>query len=863
MPINPLSFPMKRSDVRRCLLFGNLLCGLVWSGGLASGAAIPPGAFDRPSAGDNPGEEQPPPRGYDIPPTPVLSPEEALKSFRLPPGYRMELVASEPLISAPVAIDFDPDGRIWVVEMRGYQNNPEGSDRLNPVGRISILEDTNGDGKMDRSTVYLDGLVLPRSIKVLSDGVLVAEPPNVWFTRDTNGDGRADEKVSIADDYGLKEGNPANSPSGLMWGMDNRLHSTTYSGFFRRIDGKWTKTSAPALGKWGLGMDDFGRTYMAGSSGPLRANLIAVDYQLRNPHIDGAGGVHEIIAAPAQLEVWPARPTPGVNRGYQKDGLRKDGTLVHYTAAAGLTIFRGDGLPAELVGNHFIAEPAANLVRRSVLTEMPDGRLVAANPHTKSEFLASTDERFRPVNLNTAPDGTLYFVDMYRGILEAHPFVTTYLKRQIYERGLQLPLDRGRIYRVVHESMKPGPAPRLSRLDAAGLVATLSHRNGWWRDTAQRLLVERHETSAAPALRRLAATAEWEIVRLHALWTLEGLNALNTDDMSGALNDRHPKIRAAGVRLAEPWLRQRDGHPLAAAVIKAAGDLDASVRLQAAVSLGELGGPAAEAALAELLSRYASQPYIVAAAISSLPGRELEFLQRLGGEKAWAEARPEHDHVFKALAAAVFGEGSASRVTELLRWAAARDRAGWQQQAVLGSMTKPVRLSARVEIPAEFTRSPDPRVVTLAGQLDRHLLWAGRNGAGGELTAAERALLRAGEKLYAVNCTPCHQADGRGLADTALPLAGSKWVLGADELLARIVLLGKQGKISLMPPWGNVLEDRQMASILTYVRNAWGNKAAAVLPETIRKVRSETRTKSGFWTDDALTAEATRLGLKP
>lgn len=855
---------MRYRLIRLAFFISSLLGGNAWSGEPPRGGSFPSGAFDRPSAGDNPGEDQPPPSGYAIPPSPVLSPDEALKSFRLPPGYRMEVVASEPLISTPVAIDFDPDGRIWVVEMRGYQNNPEGSNRLAPNGRISILEDTDGDGRMDRSTIYIDGLVLPRSVKVLADGVLIGEPPNVWFTRDTNGDGRADEKVAIANDYGLKEGNPANSPSGLMWGMDNWLHSTTYSGSFRRVDGKWITKTVPSLGKWGWGMDDYGRTYMNGSSGPIRANLLASDYQLRNPHVDTVGGVYEVIAAPSELEIWPARPTPGVNRGYVKGGLRKDGTLVRYTAVCGLTIFRGDRLPAELRGNHFMVEPAANLVRRSVITESADGRLSAANPYVKSEFLASTDERFRPVNVNTAPDGTLYIVDMYRGVLESHPFVTTFLKRQIYERGLLTPLDAGRIYRVVHESMKPGPSPRLSRLSAAELVATLSHRNGWWRDTAQRLLVERRDNSVVPALQRLATTADWDVVRLHALWTLEGLNALTVADVGGALKDKHPKVRAAGVKLSEPWLRQRDGNPLGAGAIRAASDADASVRLQAAASLGELGGADAEAALAALLSRHARQPYLIGAVVSSLPGRELEMLESLGQGKALVESKPAYDQAFKTLAAAVFGEGSAERVVRLLQWTAASERPGWQQQAVLGSVAKPVRLSAKVEMPPEFAQADDKRIRALAEQLERRFLWPGKDGgARGELSVADRSLFRAGEKAYAINCAPCHQSNGRGLADTALPLAGSKWVMGPDVLLAKIVLLGKQGKLTLMPPWGNVLDDRQIASILTYIRNEWGNSAPPVFPETVRKVRSETRAMNGFWTDETLTAEATRLGLKP
>ncbi|MBI4624112.1 MAG: HEAT repeat domain-containing protein [Verrucomicrobia bacterium] len=819
--------------------------------------------FDRPSAGDNPGEEQPPPSGYAIPDAPALTPEEALKRFRLPAGYRIELVASEPLINTPVALDFDPDGRIWVVEMRGYQNNPDGSNRLESVGRIVVLEDTDGDGRMDRSRVYMDGLVLPRAVKVLSDGVLVGAPPNVWFTRDTNGDLRADEKVVIASDYGVMESNPANAPGALVWGMDNWIHSSVYSNHFRRIDGKWTKRPVPVLGHWGVGMDDFGRTYMNGNSGPMRANVIASHYHLRNPNFGGSGGVYEAISSAEENEVWPVRPTPGVNRGYMNGVLRRDGTLTKYTACCAVAIFRGDRLPDDVRGNYFVAEPAANLVRRSIVTEAGDGRISAANAYKKAEFLASTDERFRPVNIFSAPDGTLYIVDMYRGTLESHPFVTTYLKRQIYERGLDQPLDRGRIYRIVHESMKPGPAPRMSRMSTPELVGCLSHRNGWWRDTAQRLLVERNDRAAVAALRKLAAESTWEIARLHALWTLEGLAALRVDDLIAALGDKSAKIRAAAVRLAEPWLGNRDDARLLTAVTKANEDPASGVRLQVAASLGEVKTPEAEAALATLLAHHATQPYVIGAVASGLKGRELEFLQRLGQDRAWQEAAPSYEQVFGVLASAVFTEASAERVNRLLSWTAATGRAGWQRIAVLGSVSKPVRLSSQVSVPRELSDSADERIRSLASQLSRRLVVAEKAGAAGaRLTPTELTAANRGEKAYIVYCAQCHQADGRGMPDTALPLAGSKWVLGPGELTAKIVLQGKQSKAALMPPWGGVLDDAAISAIVTYVRHHWGNNASAVSPEMVRKARSETQTMSGFWTEELLAQEAAQADAK-
>jgi hypothetical protein len=226
--------------------------------------------------------------------------------------------------------------------------------------------------------------------------------------------------------------------------MDNWIHNSTSAIRLRRINGQWVKDAVPVLGHYGMGMDDFGRTYFNTNGAPLRANFISTHYQLRNPDFEGANGIFAPITGDTEREVFPIRPNPGSNRGYVKGTLRSDGRLLKYTAGCGISIFRGDRLPDDVKGNHFFCEPAGNLVRRTILTERDDGTIDGRNAHPGAEFLASTEERFRPVFTCTAPDGTLYICDMYRGVLESHPFVTTYLKRQIYERGLNTPLDRGR-----------------------------------------------------------------------------------------------------------------------------------------------------------------------------------------------------------------------------------------------------------------------------------------------------------------------------------------------------------------------------------------------------------------------------------
>lgn len=320
---------------------------------------------------------------------PVLQPAAALASFRLPEGYRVEMVAAEPLVQDPVAIDFDAEGRMYVAEMRGYMPNLAGEGEDRRIGRIVVLEDVDDDGTMDRKTVFMDSLVLPRSVKVLSNGVLVAATPNLWLARDTNGDLTADTVVLLRDDYGNPQSNPEHNANGLLWGMDNWIHSANFAGQFRLQGGEFLFRPVPSQGQWGVSMDEYGRLYRNSNSDPLRADLIPSHYAQRNAGRGGLRGVYERLTA--NVPVWPVRPTPGVNRGYQERVLRDDLTLAEYTAAGSPTAYLGDRLPAELRNNVFVAEAAGNVVGRFIVSEEGDGMLSARPAHERSDFLASTD----------------------------------------------------------------------------------------------------------------------------------------------------------------------------------------------------------------------------------------------------------------------------------------------------------------------------------------------------------------------------------------------------------------------------------------------------------------------------------------
>lgn len=792
------------------------------------------------------------PPEWSVPPAPVLTPDEALEAFVLQPGFRVELVASEPLIQDPVAMDFDEDGRIWVVEMQTFMPNVDGEGEIAPGSRVVVLEDTTGDGVMDKSTPYLENLVLPRSIRLVEGGVLVGEPPNLWFTRDTNGDGRADEKTLISDNYSHREANPEHGANGLLYGLDNWIHDAMSDvGSFRMIEGEWVLRPIVKRGQWGISHDDYGRHFTNNNSHHLRVDLVPNHYYPRNPNLRTGAGIFEQVD-PNRI-VWPARINPGVNRRLH---LRDDGRLREFTAACAPLVYRGDRYPDEYVGNVFVAEPAGHFIRRTVLEEDENGLITGRNAYEKDEFLASTDERFRPVNLYTAPDGTLYVLDMYRGILQHRQFVTTYLRRQIIERGLEEPLGLGRIYRIVHESAEPGPAPRLSEATSLDLVAHLSHANGWWRDTAQRLLVERKDLGVAPALRQTALHAGDERARIHSLWTLEGIGALDGDLIAATLNDASHRIRSTAVRLAEPFLREEAPREVLAGALRLVRDEDPRVRLQVALSLGELPpSRSKQEAFADLLLRHPDQPFLAEAALSGLANQELDFLARLVKAPEWKAERKGRSDLFELLASAVMREGDPDRVNRLFTFALSekQDRE-WQNLALLDGIDSSgvTDLSAR---PAAMDLQPlASAVAKRASVVLAKLEWPAADGRPKEeLSPESQLLVSRGEGNYQLTCSACHQSNGEGMEGLAAPLIGSEWVLGEAESLIRIVLHGKEGQVGMMPPMGAALTDEKIAAVLSYIRRSWGNEAEVVTPETVAEVRRTSR-RSQPWTAEELKA---------
>ncbi len=763
---------------------------------------------------------------------------------------------------------------------------------------------------MDKKTVFMDGLVQPRALKVLDHGVLIGEPPNLWLARDTNGDLVSDSKELVVNTYGTEMANVEHNANSLTWALDNWMYTSEHNGYLRLKDGRFDYQPTLARGQWGASQDDAGRIYRNTNEQALFVDLLPARYFMRNPSLLRTRGSYESLQNPEINRVWPVRPTPGVNRGYQDGILQSDGRLARFTSVCAPTVYRGDRLPAELNGNVFVAEPAANLVSRLIVSDNGT-TLESKKAYEGAEFLASTDERFRPVYLSNAPDGTLYIVDAYHGIIQDKGFITEYLRDQILSRKLDQPSGHGRIYRVVHDGTKRDGPPALAKKSLAQLVDVLDHPNGWRRDTAQRLLVERGARAVAPALKAKAEKApDWR-TRLHALWTLDGVDAIEPATVLRALDDRSRDVRVAALQLSERWLR-RDG-AMQAAVLKKLSDPDWAVRHQLAATIGELppGTPTRQSAMVTLLERFGSDPLTVDAVLSGIAGDETAVLERLLQP---ADATPERTAAITTLAATIVKGGRDQPVQQIFGEVAKEGRPLWQREALLGGVeaalagkplpgappprpaAAPVAASApggrggpggarafpgalptagagggrgRGGAPLALETEPQALAALAGGRgemaaraaaLLGRMTWPGKPAAKGEapapppLTSAQEALRTEGQGVYTSLCSACHQEDGRGREKLAPSLVGSSLALAAPEIPIRILLNGKEGEIGLMPPLGAGLTDDQIAGALTYVRRQWGNGSSAVDPALVKDVRTATAGRTRPWTNPELQA---------
>jgi mono/diheme cytochrome c family protein/glucose/arabinose dehydrogenase len=773
-----------------------------------------------------------PPAHWVLPDGKRHTPEETVRLFDLPADFKVEVVAAEPLIQDPVAIQFDERGRLWALEWPGYNWAlrdviPDLEKLPMPKGRVVVLEDTDGDGRMDRRAVFMDDVEWPRGLQVSRDGAIVMALPDILFARDRDGDGRADERVNITSGLEIPA-NPHAAQSTVFRSLDNWLYTAKAGLRLRSFEGKWViQPYVNSRAQWGLAQDNVGRLYYASNGDHLRADLVPAHYFQRNPNYDGTYGVD--VRLPADQVTWPQGPTPGVNRRAQ---LRdENGTLAVFTSNTAPSVYRGDQFPPEYVGNVFLGEVAGRFLRRSIVTEA-DGTLTARNAYERREFLYSKDERFRPVFTANGPDGALYVVDMHRGIIEGDIFVTSFLRQQFLARNLQHPFNGlGRVYRISHRERPPGARPTIARDDTAGWVNQLAHRNGFWRDTAQRLLVEAGDRRVVPALRTMAREHADVLARLHALWTLDGMGAADTPTLQAALRDREPVIRTAALRVAEPALADA---AVRRAVLALQDDPRPEVRRQLLFTLGEANHPELDAARLALLRREAAQPGSVEAAVSGLKGREADVLETVLAAPDWAAERPGAARLMAALAQATANGGGVDRV--LARLPDAQRTPEWARLALLDGL-KASKLRGLAQIPvalAAVEQSSSSDVKARAAALRK--TWSEPAAGARPVRALTGPVFERGKELFAV-CAACHGPEGNGMPTIAPPLEGSKVIAGTPDELVRSILFGRNldRKNTAFPdmPGLAALPDADVAAVTSYVRAMFGN---ATRPVTVGQV---------------------------
>lgn len=552
--------------------------------------------------------------------SPVIAADDAIRLMKVEEGFEVKLVAAEPLVTAPVALTFDTKGRVWVAEMVGYMPDVYGKGEDKPNGKIVILEDKNGDGLMDSRHVFLDSLVLPRAICLIEGGILVAESPNLWYYEIKD-----DKPVSktLVDPKYAEDGNVEHQPNGLLRALDNWIYNAKSTKRYRKKGKQWLIENTHFRGQWGISQDDNGRLYYNDNSTNLVGDYFSPGFGASNPNLPNVKGYEERIVK--NNRVYPARPTPRVNRGYMPGTLDDSLRLKNFTAACGPVIYRGDLFGPAFKFNAFVAEPSANLIKRNLLSA--NGFVVSGKQaYEKKEFLASLDERFRPVNLFNGLDGALYVVDMYRGIIQHKTYVTPYLKDEILKRKLTEPLGCGRIYKVVPKG-KTVRNVKFSN-EPAALVALLANENGAVRDLAQQVLIDGRYKAAIPYLKKAIADTDHPLMVIHAMWVLEGLNALETNEVLSLLKSEHAAVKIQALSVLPSVMNAVSCKYYVPALDQLLDEGDAELAPYIAFvsdCIQPYQAKEAQRLLLSLVKKYPNNPYVSSAVLSNLGYKEADF----------------------------------------------------------------------------------------------------------------------------------------------------------------------------------------------------------------------------------------------
>lgn len=833
----------------------------------------------------------------DNKPAPVLSPEEALQSFSIAPGFEIELVAAEPLVEEPVAMSWDESGRLYVVEMHGYMRDAYGTGSEEPVGQVVRLEDTDGDGQMDTSEVFLGQLVNPRAVAVVNEGVLIGEPPHLWLCELPEKASLCENKRSLGSyATAVPDANVEHMENGLRQGLDNWLYNSKSSRSLRIEDGELVEREGLNRGQWGITKDNLGRLLYNHNSTWVQADFFAAEDLVRpGPQVVLEGlGVN--LTDPAN--VYSVRVNPGVNRAYLDSTLREDGRLRVATGASGLVSYRGDQFPEEYQSDVFVPEVAGNVVAQFEMSE--EGMALKATQRLYDDekwgqrgFLGSTDERFRPVDAMNGPDGALYVIDMYRGIAQDVYYMTDELREQVFQRDLESPIGMGRIWRIRHTEGKAGREfPQLATASNEELVAALSHSNGWVRDTAQRLLLARDGelTAALNAVAMAAQTNEDNTIpALHAMWTLQGRGELQRELVLSLAESGNLQVQLQVLRAGRSLLQVDDLLRLKQQLINAGVQGDAAdawkieaLTMQLAFAMADhAGDERIRTALADMLGADLASAYVRQAVVRAVAGQELQFLREVLELEQLAQSSPGAEMLLVALSNNAYrdirgdltsNEIADPRLLELLSLAASRSGdLTWQQMALLTGMEAvsispgfvPAQLEGPPPIFADGSVSEDDPLWNARLSARASFTWPGDELALGitPLSPEQLELVALGEKFYG-QCAACHGENGAGTSGLAPPLAGASWVTGPPEWLGRIILQGMTGPVTVngtsfdgvMPPHGHMrdLDDATLAGLMTYMRRNWGNKADAVSVEVASAIRAASADRTAPWTAEEL-----------
>lgn len=704
---------------------------------------------------------------------PVIPAEHSISKMTVEDGFEVKLVASEPVVSTPVAMNFDNKNRMWVVEMQNYMPDMEGYGEDKPTSKIVILEDSDNDGVADKRKVFLDSLILPRALCLIENGILVVEPPRLWYYEIVND--KPGRKTLVDDAYTQGE-NVEGMANGLYRAMDNWIYNSGSDKRYRKKGDKWLIEHTHLRGQWGISQDDQGRLYYNNNSQNLLGDYYSPGLGAYNSNLQRVKGFSERILT--DNRVYPGRPTPGVNRGYKEGILDSTMRLKAFTAGSGPVIYRGDLFGQAYYSNAFVGEPAANIIKRNIIKE--DGTVVSGEQaYEGKEFLSSVDERFRPVTLYNGPDGALYVLDMYRGIIEHKAFMTDYLKEQIKKRNLDKEISCGRIYKIVpkNKTAKPVVMPA----DPEQLVKLLEHPNGWIRDRAQQTLVDGKNVQVAPQLRRLLGSGK-PVTISHALWTLEGLGVLQPEDMVPLLQGNDDKVTIQVLTALPSVADAKTYKKFLPALEQLIAKNDTVIAPYLAFDMHAIKSfdeAKANDMLLKIAGKYPQSEYVADAVLTNLQNKEASFL------KLFSSRMPQKTFIHE-------------RFTNVI--------------ADISSNLK------------------NKDINLLKKQYPR--------GAG----------------LYFSTCQACHGATGNGVQSLAPPLNHSEWVTGSKDKVIAILLFGLTGPVKVnnkvykapeingdMPGIGSNKDilDEDIAQLLSFIRNAWGNTAPKITREEVIQIRKK------------------------